>query len=161
MILCLELGNLGDFGTSIRIDGAPGLVTLTLRQYGIHLELGRVKNSNKNPIAEKVNEELELLHVSPKGGPVSNLTNARIRRSGLSARELWIPSPQRDQISGLQLPIEDRQLICDQAKNRAANHWSSGHSKSHKKTLPGVPDVRIGHLVFLGRDRDKIKARDR
>ena len=106
------------------------------------------------------------MHVSPEDGPVSGLTlaiatasmNKRIRRIGLSTRELWI---QREQISGLQLAIEDHRLIYDQVKNRAANHWSSAHSKSRGKTLPGIPYVRIDDLVFLGRDRDKTKAKDR
>ena len=74
MILCNVLHNLEDFGTSIHIDCAPGLVTVTndctVRQYGIQLETGNVENPNKSQVAKKATDELELelLHVSPEGG---------------------------------------------------------------------------------------------
>ena len=80
-------------------------------QLGIHLELGNVKNVNKNPVAENAIRELglECLNINPEGGPLSIATlamatanlNARIRGGGLSAREVWT---QRDQITGKQLP---------------------------------------------------------
>ena len=63
------------------------------------MEIGRVKNPNKNPVAERAIEELglELLNLSPEGGPVSDIilalatanTNSPIRHDGLSAREVW------------------------------------------------------------------------
>ena len=47
----------------IRLDNAPGFVTLKddhlLKANGISLDLGRVKNINKNPVSEKCNQELE------------------------------------------------------------------------------------------------------
>ena len=61
--------------------------------------IGRVKNLNKNLVAERAILELEeeLLKQEPTGGPVSQLglaiavalLNSRIRYSGLSSRELW------------------------------------------------------------------------
>ena len=63
------------------------------------MEIGRFKNPNKNPVAERAIEELglELLNLSPEGGPVSDVTlalatantNFRIQRDGLSAWEVW------------------------------------------------------------------------
>ena len=91
----------------IRVDPAPGFSSLsndaTLLQYGLAVEVGRVKNPNKNPVAEKCVAELgdELLRICPEGGPISLLSlavasvnlNTRIRNSGLSSREMWF---QRD-----------------------------------------------------------------
>ena len=84
----------------IRVDPAPGFMALrndeTLKSLRLSLEIGRVKNPNKNPVVEKAMLELEeeLLKQEPTGGPVSQLglfitvarLNSRIRYSGLSAR---------------------------------------------------------------------------
>ena len=48
----------------VRIDGGSGLTSLTtdelLRFHRIFLEIGRIKNKNKNPVAEKAVQELEM-----------------------------------------------------------------------------------------------------
>ena len=107
IVLCSQLRSLHDGGATVRVDPAPGFCSLAsdpiLLSHGITLEIGRVKNPNKNPVAERAIEELglELLNLSPEGGPVSDVTlalatantNSRIRRDGLSAREVWT---QRD-----------------------------------------------------------------
>ena len=112
--------------SSIRVDCAPALKSLTnddsLSTNGIVLELGRAKNVNKNPVAEKANQELEkeLLKVDPTGNPVSSVIllqavcvlNSRIRSSGLSSREMLLG---RDQITGNQLKFSDKGL-CDLPK---------------------------------------------
>jgi hypothetical protein len=172
IILCAEVRNLGESGCIIRVDCAPGLAALckdkTLDKYGITLELGRVKNVNKNPVAERAIEELgrELLNIVPEGGPISASTlaiatsnmNMRIRRGGLSSRELWT---QRDQITGDQLPVNDQYVICDQLLSRSSNHAASAQCKARSKVPCTVPDIQVGDLVFLHKDRDKTRARDR
>lgn len=66
----------------IRVDPAPGFVSLkntnALQHLGVSSEVGRVKNINNNPVAEKAVLELEeeLLRQEPGGGPVSNLSLA-------------------------------------------------------------------------------------
>ena len=87
-------------------------------KHGIRLEIGNVKNPNKNRVAEKAIQVLglELLHLIPEGGSISELNlalstaniNARIRQHGLFARELWT---QRDQLTGELLPVDDRQKV--------------------------------------------------
>ena len=63
----------------IRVDPAPGFTALKndvqLKQLHMSLEIGRVKNVNKNPVAEKAISELqnELLRQQPGGGSVSHL----------------------------------------------------------------------------------------
>ena len=105
--LCSELHPLEGPPAIIRVDPTPGFVALrtdpTLKRLGLSLEIGRVKNTNKNPVAEKAIVELEeeILRQAPNGGPISTVTlaiatsrlNSRLRREGLSARELWT---QRD-----------------------------------------------------------------
>lgn len=62
------------------LDGqpAPGFIALrndsTLGSLGIGLEIGRVKNINKNSVAEKAIAELEdeILRQTPNGGPHMN-----------------------------------------------------------------------------------------
>ena len=43
-----------------------------LKKYGLTIEIGRLKNKNKNPVAEKAIQELEyeLKRVQPEGGPI-------------------------------------------------------------------------------------------
>ena len=132
------------------------------------MEIGSVKNPNKNPVAERAIEELglELLNLSREGGPVSDVTlalatantNSRIRRDGLSVREVWT---QRDQLTGEQLPIVDRQLILSQHYSHQQNHLSSAKSKARGRTNLPSAGVSVGDLVFLKGDRDKLKAREK
>ena len=100
--LATELHPLDGPSAVIRVYSAPGFMALgndeTLKSR-LSLEIGRVKNPNKNPVVEKAILELEeeLLKQEPTDGPVSQLglviavarLNSRIRYSGLSARELW------------------------------------------------------------------------
>ena len=172
LFLCSEVRCLGDGGTSIRVDSAPGLVSLVndpmLEKHGITLEVGNVKNVNKNPVAERAIQELglECLHIYPEGGPLSKVTlalatarmNSRIRQVGLSARELWT---QRDQLTCEQLPIQDQKIILQQHTARAQNHPFSAKSKAHGKTQNSTPDIKAGDLVFLYADRDKTRVRDK
>ena len=89
--------------TVVRVDNAPGLFALrnnpTLQQYNISLDYGRIKNPNKNPVADKAIVELhkEIVRQAPDGGPISSITlsnavsqlNSRLRMSGLSSWEIF------------------------------------------------------------------------
>ena len=134
----------------------------------ITLEIGRHLNKNKNAVVDKCIKEIhrELLIINPAGGQISQSTlseaianlNSRYRRSGLSAHEIWT---QRDQLTGEQLPINDRELILQQNKQRQANHPYSEKSKAFGKPYNPKPNLKIGSLVYLYTDRDKTKARPR
>ena len=172
IVLCSQLRSLQDGGTTVRVDPAPGFCALAndpiLLSHGITLEIGRVKNPNKNPVAERAIEELclELLNLSPEGGAVSDVTlalatantNSRIQRDGLSAHEVWT---QRDQLTGQQLPIVDRQIILSQHFSRQQNHTPSAKSKARGRTEVPSAAVSVGDLVFLKCDKDKLKAREK
>ena len=170
--LCIPLRPLDGPPTVVRVDSAPGWKALKndecLRKHNITIELGREKNKNKNPVAEKGVEELELeiLKQQPLPGPVSSLTlslatarlNARIRSRGLSSREMFF---QRDQVSNQQLPLDDMDLIEKQHTARLQNHPYSEKSKAPNREYPIPISVSVGDLVYLHSDRDKTMARDR
>ena len=172
LILCADIKSLGDGGVHIRVDPAPGLTNLNqdplFKQHGITLIIGHAKNINKNPVAERAIKELglECLHQSPEGGPLTPLSlalatasmNSRLRKGGLSAREIWT---QRDQLSGAQLPLDDRDIIIKQQMDREGNHPLSSRSKSHGKPPQPCLGIKVGDLVFLKADQDKTKPREK
>ena len=106
------------------------------------------------------------MHTGATGGPITSLQlsqavailNGRIRSSGMSAHELWT---QRDQVSGEQLPLNDRELIIKQHQQRLSNHPSSEKSKAGNKPPHPAPNAKVGTLVYLYSDRDKTQARQR
>ena len=61
LVLCSGMKSIASH-IAVRIDPAPGLAALVedpiLEQNGISLELGRAKNVNKNPVAEKSMQEI-------------------------------------------------------------------------------------------------------
>ena len=156
----------------IRVDSAPGLAALKddpmLAQQRITLVYGRIKNLNKNPVAERAIQELgnECLRIEPRGGPLSQSSlalatshmNMRIRSNGLSAKEMWT---QRDQITGEQLPIDDRQHILDQHLARLKNHSASSQSKSRGRPAMSTHTFHVGDLVYLKHEKSKEQARDK
>ena len=88
----------------VRVDNAPGFLGLlndkVLKQHGITLDYGRVKNKNKTAVVDKAIQEFEqeLLRVVPGVKQITQtdlLTvlatlNQRIRFSGLSAKEILL-----------------------------------------------------------------------
>ena len=156
----------------IRVDPAPGFSALrndqSLSQLGISLEIGRVKNVNKNPVAEKAVAEVEeeILRQEPGGGPITDVQlvlviarlNARLRSLGLSARELWT---KRNQFNNDPIPVSDHQLILEKNKQRQANHPHSEKSKNPLNKEPSAPSLLVGDIVYLHCDKSKSRARDR
>ena len=170
--LCMELHPLDGPCAIVRVDPAPGFMAIRedklLEHFRIRLDIGRVKNPNKNPVAEKAISELEdeLLKQDPRGGPFTDLglatavarLNSRIRHMGLSAREMYT---QRDQFTHEQLPFADRDVISQKADSRDMNHVSSAMSKAQLKGPLPKAAISVGDLVYLYSDRDKTKARPR
>lgn len=82
------------------------------------MDIGRVKNPNKNPVAEKAIAELEdeILREEKGQSPLNEVSiavatarlNTRLRKQGLSSREIWT---QRNQFTHEQLPIIDMSII--------------------------------------------------
>ena len=115
----------------IRCNGAPGFKALfnddILLQRGICIEIGNVKNRNKNPVVKRFIQELEeeLLRQSSHR-PTDKVTpvilalaierlNSKIRTRDLSAREMLV---QRDQFTNQPISSDDQQLIMQQRGQR-------------------------------------------
>ena len=100
-----------------------------LYRLGIKIDLGRVHNVNKNPIAENAIREFhkERLRLKSNAGPVNEIEramitknmNSRIRTRGLTAKEMAL---QRDQISNKSKPVDDIKLATEQLNDRLDNH---------------------------------------
>ena len=156
----------------IRLDNAPGFVTLRndhlLSANGISLDFGKVKNINKNPVAERCNQELEkeLLRMDPSGSPVTPLMlstatdtlNSRIRHQGLSAKEILFG---RDQFTGAKLLVDGETISRKQDELRKSNHMPSASCKARKKRNAVDADVKEGDLVFIKSEGSKNNPRER
>ena len=170
--LCCELNPLQGPLSVVRVDPAPGFRALIddpiLRKYRIQVEVGRIKNPNHNPVAEKAIQELELelvrqiAHtdiVTPRIlAVVTARLNTRIRNNGMSAREMWF---QRDQYTNEQLPINDFERICEQHTQREQNHVYSERSKCPHSTAKDHQEINIGDIVYLYVDKSKHQSRPR
>ena len=159
-------------GATIRVDGDSALQSLekdnSLLRYGITLEIGRLKNVNKNPVAEKAIQELEneLRKLHPDGAELSrkdlssalHILNSRIRNRGLSAREILF---QRDYVNGEQLKIDDFRLAESQTNLRKQNHEPSARSKVPRRNLQIADIYKPGDLIFMRNDGNKHLARQK
>ena len=155
---------------TIRIDNAPGLRPLKedafLASQGIKLVFGRVKNINKNPVAERNNQELELElnRIDPSGSPITNSTlqqavkslNMKIRTRGLSSQEMLFC---RDQVTGDQLSLNDHSLSLSQQAIREQNHPHSSKSKASGASKGTFTNLKIGDLVYIKSEGSKNKPR--
>ena len=156
----------------IRVDPAPGFTFIcnndSLKHLNVTIEVGRVKNKKKNPVVEKAVRELddELIRQEPGDRQVSDVglvlatacLNSRLRRCGLSSRELWT---QRNQFTHEQLPVTDYQVILDKHEQRSYNHAFSERSKNPRGLVPSTQPLQVGDIVYLVSDKDKSRARDR
>ena len=170
--LCIPIRPIDGPCSVVRVDPAPGFRSLDndacLKSHNIILDLGRIKNVNKNPVAERGVEELEveLLKQNPSGGTLTDLSlatatarlNARIRTRGLSAREMLF---QRDQFTNNQIPVVDMDLISDQHQAKLRNHQFSERSKAPGRDVHPDVHVDVGDLIYLHNDASKLKSRDR
>ena len=170
--LAVELHPLDGPCAIIRVDSAPGFMALrddsTLKKFRITLDIGRVKNPNKNPVAEKAILEIEeeILKQEPGGGPLTPLSlaiaiarlNTRIRNTGVSSREFWT---QRNQYTHEQIPISDQDILMKKYHIRSENHAPSEISKHKSGKLHKPSRVCVGDLVYLISDKDKLRARNR
>lgn len=170
--LCLQLRASEAPPATICVDPAPGFQSLIddsiLQTYNISVEIGHRKNRNKNPVAERAVQEMEieLLKVDPAGNPADNASltvacnhlNSRIRSRGLSSREMFW---QRDQFNNCQITTSDEALITLQHQQQEANHLPSERVKAPNCLRRPPCAARIGDLVHIYSDQSKLQCRDR
>ena len=125
-----------------------------LLHHHIAVEIGRIKNRNKNPVAERAVQEfvVALAKSHPTGyiSPLNvtllcNQLNQKIRYPGISFKEMLT---KRDQFTNFLLPIDDVDLIIQKHQQHLENHHPSALSKSSKPALSEAP-IKLGDLVYL------------
>ena len=134
---------------------------------GIEINLGDEKNPNKNPVADKAIQELELellkLTVSSSAVTATCLVqavcnlNSRIRHSNLSAKEMFLG---RDQIDGRRLRFTDKLLSSQQNAHRISNHFPSAKAKARGGSVAKKSDIAVGSLVFIKHEGNKFNPRE-
>lgn len=106
----------------MRAHNAPGFISIaqekSLEDQGILMDLGDVKNINKNPIAEKTILELqhelrcqfpgEIQFSSGQLAITLKTMNIRIQQQGVSATEMWL---RQDQTTFLSLEVNEHAVI--------------------------------------------------
>ena len=169
--LCVGLIPLDGPSAIIRTDPAPGFQKLVqdsiLAQHRIVIELGRVKNINKNPIAERSVQEVEdeILKLDRDRSTITNAQlavavanlNSRLRFQGLSSREMWT---QRDQFTSTPLPLDDQKLIEKQHHRRLANNMFH-NDKMSKQSSANDSAIPTGTIVYINAERNKSQSRPR
>ena len=156
-------------GATIQVDCATGFQKLAsecsmdgsiLKKLGIIIDLGRIHNINKNPVAENCVKEFlkERLRLSPNGGPITELEraritknmNSRVRERGLTAKEIAF---NRDQISNKFKQVSDQELSDQQVNLRESRHPVILPKKKQNFFRPG-------DNVFLKKDLSKLRGRE-
>ena len=181
---------LPETGGTVRVDPGPSLRYLAkeaqldndsiLKRLNVEIDVGRVHNPNKNPIAENAVKEFEKekLRISPQERPVSELErilitrnmNRRIRESGFSAKEILL---RRDLITNQPKNISDEALADSQLDRRKKQQDNSikreinkdAHGHKFKESKDGANLLReeafvIGDRVFIKDGLSKTKARE-
>ena len=156
----------------VRSDPAPGLKALEndalLKKHRIVVDVGRIKNLNKNPVAERAVQEIEevITRMETHNEALNDISlavltarlNNKIRLNGLSSREILM---QRDQYSNVPIPINDKEIILEKHARAINDHESSEKSKSGGNPPLRPLNVNIGDLVHLYNDKDKHHPRSR
>ena len=158
-------------GCTVRVDPSPAFQSLAqstqdsiLSRHNITLDIGRVHNKNKNPIAENCIKEFrkEKVRLKKSGGPITELDriiitknmNQRIRNRGLSSKEMCY---RRDVSSNELIEIEDSYLCENQLnKKKKANQ---NHAHKIDKT-PQEFSFKIGDRVLIKNDLNKYRGRE-
>ena len=138
-----------------------------LKRFGITIDLGRVHNPNKNPIAENAVKEFlkERLRLKPEGGPITDIErciimmnmNQRIRNRGLAPKEIFL---RRDLTSNEVKHVNDEELSAKQTEIREKGHPINEKCKATYQKKPDIPDVKVGDNVYIRNDLSKLRARE-
>ena len=161
-----------DTGCTVQVDAATGFQALAdgkskyLGKLNILIDIGRVNNKNKNPVAENAIKEVrkEWLRFKPSGdllnetelAIITSTINSRVRQNGLAPKEMMLKRSLHDHKP---ITIDDSNESSMQYDRRTlANEKIAFKDKLtlNKKTHA----VNVGDLVFLKTDLSKSKARD-
>ena len=119
--LCIGIRPLDGPPAVVRTDPAPGFQALVddelLRDFRILVEMGRVKNKNKNPVAEKTIQELqeEILRHDP--------TSQGVNPVSLAVPVAALNSVKRHFLERNDDPTESVHKLSDSALRSQYDHW--------------------------------------
>ena len=159
-------------GATIRCDGATALASLAAEaemedsifsKNKIKIDIGRLHNKNKNPVAENAIQECEKEILRHKHhtrvltqddlAAVQRSMNDRIRNRGLAAKEILL---RRDLVSHEPKDIQDKQLSNQQAENRLA----VTNRDKEPDPLNQNHEYHVGDLVYLVDQLSKHQPRE-
>ena len=163
-------------GATVRCDGATALQSLAteanqegsiFRQYKIILEVGRLNNPNKNPLAENAIKEAEkeILNMKPNHQTLSDedlvvvarVMNERIRNRGVAAREILT---RRDLITNKPKNIIDSKLSAQQFEQRLKKNQENFERKPKQAQKEDDIIYHKGDVVYVKAQKSKNAARE-
>ena len=172
-LLTLVLPVTPSAGAVIRTDDATAFQSLASREdseltkNNIKIELGRIHNPNKNPVAENAVKEFEkeikkydtnigILRPIDISIILKNI-NMRVRYQGLSSQEMLL---KREMMANAEIPVKDSKLSEIQLENRMkqSSYQKNFQSKNRKETP--VQEFSVGDFVFIRNGGSKHKARE-
>ena len=162
-----------DSGALVQVDAGPGFTALdrdqntVLASLNIKLDIGRVHNKNKNPVAENAIKEFrkEWLRLKPDGSSlnelerskITSIMNKRIRINGLAPKEYVL---KRSLLNHSPISVDDGVEGDSQQIRR-----SDVNAKQYKRDLiakskPGQNILKVGDLVYILADLSKSRSRE-
>ena len=172
LISCL-LHLIPESGAIVQVDAGPSLVSLAqdsdsvLSAYNIKLDVGRIHNKQKNPVAENAIKEFrkEWLRLKPEGDSLSEQEraqitanmNRRIRSNGLAPKEFVLKRSLSDHKP---ITVQDNEEGERQFERREQANAKQLIRDQVSKQLPDIPDLKKGDLVYIIADLSKSRARE-
>lgn len=161
-----------DTGCIVQVDAATGFQALAdgkskfLGKLKISLDIGRINNRQKNPVAENTIKEIrkEWLRFKPNGdllndselAIITSIINSRIRSNGLAPKEVLLKRSIHDHKP---ISIDDSHESLAQFERRTLANEKIA-LKDSLKLNKVVENVNVGDLVFLKNDLSKSRARE-
>ena len=172
-IITSILSLIPEMGATIQVDPGPSLVALSkddrsiLSSYNISLDIGRIHNKQKNPVAENAIKEFrkEWLRLKPDGSQLSDIDraritdtiNKRIRLNGLAPVEFMLKRNLTDHSS---IAVDDTKEGQKQFDRRTKANSQQFVRDSIATSIPQHTRFKPGDLVYLKQDLSKSRARE-
>ena len=172
IVLLVDL--IPDSGAVVQVDPGPALASLAseagrtiLDHFNIRLDVGRVNNKQKNPIAENAIKEFrrEWLRIKPDGSVLSDTDraeitmtmNKRIRVNGISPKEFVL---KRENLNHNPIHVQDNIEGKAQFDRRQKQNAQQFIKDSINKNPPQLYKPKVGDRVFIKNDLSKSRARE-
>ena len=173
-LITLLVDIIPDSGATVQVDPGPSFVSLAntldqsvLADFGIKLDIGRIHNKQKNPVAENAIKEFrkEWLRYKPDGSALSeidrakitSIINRRIRLNGLAPKEFML---KRQCSNHEPIQVVDSEEGKQQFERRQKVNETQFVRDSVKLTPPSNYLPKVGDRIFIKEDLSKSRARE-